>query len=204
MAEEALAARRFPEAAVVLRKLVRLDRDSPRFREAAALEGCIEGSQAVFEHQPARVARRHRQPPTRDRFGAGMLAGMVFFTGAFWWVNVAMVTFGGMPNWLSIPALELLVAWCAFHWAIAAGLVRLIERGLGWSMGWTIGPVWMATELMRNYFCSGFPWANLGYTQTRNLWFHQVASLVETFGTTFSSGSLVFGVPPRGQGGAVN
>lgn len=33
---------------------------------------------------------------------------------------------------------------------------------------------------------------------------HQVASLVETFGTTFSSGSLVFGVPPRGQGGAVN
>ena len=110
-------------------------------------------------------------------FGAGMLAGMVFFTGAFWWVNVAMVTFGGMPNWLSVPALELLVAWCAFHWAIATGLLRLIERGLGWSMGWTIGPVWMATELMRNYFCSGFPWANLGYTQTRNLWFHQVASL---------------------------
>ncbi|MEM9462013.1 MAG: hypothetical protein AAGF11_48085 [Myxococcota bacterium] len=32
----------------------------------------------------------------------------------------------------------------------------------------------------------------------------QVASLVETFGTTFSSGALVFGVPPRGQGGAVN
>jgi apolipoprotein N-acyltransferase len=115
-------------------------------------------------------------------FGAGMLAGMVFFTGAFWWVNVAMVTFGGMPNWLSIPALELLVGWCAFHWAIAAGLVRLIERGLGWSIGWTVGPVWMATELMRNYFCSGFPWANLGYTQTRNLWFHQVASLGGVYG----------------------
>ncbi len=115
-------------------------------------------------------------------FGAGLLAGMVFFTGAFWWVNVAMVTFGGMPNWLSIPALELLVAWCAFHWAIAAGLLRLLERGLGWSMGWTVGPVWMATELMRNYFCSGFPWANLGYTQTRNLWFHQVASLGGVYG----------------------
>lgn len=32
----------------------------------------------------------------------------------------------------------------------------------------------------------------------------QVVSLVETFGTTYSSGSLVFGLPPRGQGGAVN
>src|SRR5215472_14206854 len=119
-------------------------------------------------------------------FWAGQLAGMVFFTGAFWWVNVAMVTFGGMPNWLSIPALELLVAWCAFHWAIAAGLMRLIERGLGWSMGWTVGPVWMATELMRNYFCSGFPWANLGYSQARNLWFHQVASLGGVYGVAFA------------------
>ncbi|MCA9708713.1 MAG: type III secretion system chaperone [Myxococcales bacterium] len=32
----------------------------------------------------------------------------------------------------------------------------------------------------------------------------QVANLVETFGTTFSSGALVFGVPPRGQGNDVN
>jgi hypothetical protein len=32
----------------------------------------------------------------------------------------------------------------------------------------------------------------------------QVANLVETFGTTFSSGSLIFGTPPRGQGGAMN
>jgi len=118
--------------------------------------------------------------------GAGMLAGMVFFTGAFWWVNVAMVTFGGMPNWLSIPALELLVAWCAFHWAIATGLVRLVEVGLGWPMGWTLAPVWMATELMRNYFCSGFPWANLGYTQTRNLWFHQLASLGGVYGVALA------------------
>lgn len=32
----------------------------------------------------------------------------------------------------------------------------------------------------------------------------QVANLVETFGTTFSSGALVFGVPPHGRGGVVN
>ena len=119
-------------------------------------------------------------------FAAGQLAGMVFFTGAFWWVNVAMVTFGGMPNWLSVPALELLVAWCAFHWAIAAGVVRLLDVGFGWPMGWTLAPVWMATELMRNYFCSGFPWANLGYSQTRNLWFHQLASLGGVYGVAFA------------------
>ena len=31
-------------------------------------------------------------------------------------------------------------------------------------------------ELMRNYLCSGFPWANLGYTQARNLYLSQLAS----------------------------
>lgn len=32
----------------------------------------------------------------------------------------------------------------------------------------------------------------------------QVANLVETFGSTFSSGELVFGSPPRGSGGLMN
>jgi len=32
----------------------------------------------------------------------------------------------------------------------------------------------------------------------------QVANLVETFGTSFSSGALVFGVPPLGRGGVMN
>src|SRR5688572_14295669 len=33
----------------------------------------------------------------RKAFGWGFFAGQVFFTAVFWWVNVAMTTFGGMP-----------------------------------------------------------------------------------------------------------
>ena len=36
---------------------------------------------------------------------------------------------------------------------------------------------WCASELMRNYFMSGYPWANLGYASSRDLWFAQVAAL---------------------------
>lgn len=110
-------------------------------------------------------------------FGIGYLAGVAFFTGAFWWVNVAMTTFGGMPNVASIPALLMLASWCAIHWGLAFGICRYFAIRHGWSVGVTLGPVWMATELMRNYFCSGFPWANLGYSQMRNLWFSQVGSI---------------------------
>ena len=52
---------------------------------------------------------------TKKAFAAGLIAGFAFFNGTFWWVNVAMTTFGGMPNWLSIPALELLIFYCAFR-----------------------------------------------------------------------------------------
>ena len=115
-------------------------------------------------------------------FWTGTLAGMVFFTGAFWWVNVAMTTFGGMPAFLSIPCLELLVFWCAIHWGLAFAVTRFLEARHGWSAAAVFAPVWMATELMRNYFCSGFPWANLGYSQMRNLWLSQVGSVLGVYG----------------------
>jgi apolipoprotein N-acyltransferase len=96
-----------------------------------------------------------------------------------------MATFGGMPLWLSIIALELLVAWCAFHWGLALGLARFLSERNGWPVGLTLAPIWMATELLRNYFCSGFSWANLGYSQARHLWFSQIASAVGIYGVAF-------------------
>ena len=55
-------------------------------------------------------------------------------------VNVAMVTFG-MPNWLSMPGAGAPGIYrCAFHWALAAGIVRLLEATFRWSMGWTVAP----------------------------------------------------------------
>jgi apolipoprotein N-acyltransferase len=119
---------------------------------------------------------------SKKAFAAGLLAGFAFFNGTFWWVNVAMTAFGGMPNWLSIPALELLIFYCAFHWALGAWALRMMDAHLGWSPGWTVGPVWMSIELLRNYSLSGYPWTNLGYSQARNLWFSQIASLAGVYG----------------------
>ncbi|HXX30254.1 MAG TPA: apolipoprotein N-acyltransferase [Myxococcaceae bacterium] len=123
---------------------------------------------------------------TRKAFAAGLLAGIVFFNGTFWWVNVAMTSFGGMPNWLSIPALQLLVLYCALHWALAAWAMRMMDVHLGWSPGLTVGPTWMSIELLRNYSFSGYPWANLGYSQARNLWFSQIASLAGVYGVALA------------------
>src|SRR5262245_23572884 len=117
---------------------------------------------------PALIAMRGLS--VRGAFLNGFLAGMVFFTGAFWWVYVAMTTFAPVPAPLAVLLLEMLVGWCALHWGLAFGLTRFLVERNGWTVGAVLPPVWMASELMRNYFCSGFPWANLGYSQARNLW----------------------------------
>src|SRR5262249_12382493 len=118
----------------------------------------------------------------RGSFLNGFLAGMVFFTGAFWWVYVAMTTFAPVPAPLAVLLLGMLVGWCALHWGLAFGLTRFLVERNGCTLGAVLPPVWMASELMRNYFCSGFPWANLGYSQARNLWLSQLASVVGVYG----------------------
>jgi apolipoprotein N-acyltransferase len=132
---------------------------------------------------PVLAAARGLRPG--KTFVSGFLAGVVFFTCLIWWITIAMATFGGMPLWLSTIALELLVAWCAFHWGLALGLARFFSERNGWPVGLTLPPIWMATELLRNYFCSGFPWGNLGYSQARHLWFSQIASAVGVYGGAF-------------------
>jgi len=110
-------------------------------------------------------------------FGIGMLAGMAFFNMTFWWVNVAMTTFGGIPNILSIPVLQMLVGWCALHWALASWGAVHLRRRFGWPMWIALPAPWAAAELLRNYFMSGYPWANLGYATSRDLWFAQVSGI---------------------------
>ncbi|HME92410.1 MAG TPA: hypothetical protein VKE49_13355, partial [Myxococcaceae bacterium] len=60
---------------------------------------------------PALIAMRGLS--VRGAFLNGFLAGMVFFTGAFWWVYVAMTTFAPVPAPLAVLLLEMLVGWCA-------------------------------------------------------------------------------------------
>jgi apolipoprotein N-acyltransferase len=107
----------------------------------------------------------------------GLVAGVAFFYGAIWWVSHAMTAFGGLPGWLAFVALTLLVLYMAVHWAAAFAISWKIRDGLGWPMPLHLPVVWVALELCRNYLLTGFPWANLGYTQARTLPVAQLAAL---------------------------
>src|SRR5512138_3565137 len=100
---------------------------------------------------PAVLAVR-AAPSWRAAAVRGLVAGVAFFYASIWWVSHAMTAFGGLSFALSFVALSGLVLYMAVHWAAALGIVR-------------------------NYLLTGFPWANVGYTQARTGRIAQLAAL---------------------------
>jgi apolipoprotein N-acyltransferase len=113
----------------------------------------------------------------RVAFARGLAAGVAYFLAAIWWVSHAMTAFGGLSLWLSLLALSLLVLYMAVHWAAAFAISWKVRHGLGWPLWVHLPVVWAALELSRNYLFTGFPWANLGYTQARSPRFAQLAAV---------------------------
>ena len=112
----------------------------------------------------------------------GLVAGLAYFFAAIYWVSHAMTAFGGLSLGLSLFALTLLVLYMAAHWALAFGVAARLRTRLAWPLWAVLPPVWAAAELLRNYLFSGFPWADLGYTQVRTLPVAQLASLFGPYG----------------------
>ncbi len=112
----------------------------------------------------------------------GLVAGTAYFFAAIYWVSHAMTAFGGLSLAFALFALTLLVLYMAAHWALAFAVAARVRSRLGWPLWAVLPPVWVAAELLRNYLFSGFPWADLGYTQVRTLPVAQLASLAGVYG----------------------
>jgi apolipoprotein N-acyltransferase len=107
----------------------------------------------------------------------GLVAGLACFYAAIYWVSHAMTAFGGLSAGVAFVGLTALVLYMAAHWAAAFWATAWAGRRTGWPQ-WILFPIfWVATELSRNYLFTGYPWANLGYTQVRTPVVAQLASL---------------------------
>ena len=107
----------------------------------------------------------------------GLVAGLSAFYAAIYWVSHAMTAFGGLSQGVAFVGLTGLVLYMAAHWAMAFWASSTVTRRTGWPLWAVLPPVWVATEFLRNSLFTGFPWANLGYTQVRTGPVAQLAAL---------------------------
>jgi apolipoprotein N-acyltransferase len=121
--------------------------------------------------------------PVRRTFFLGLLAGAVYFTGTLYWLVETMTTFGGVGTPIAAFAAALLVAYLSLFPAAFAVSIGWLRTSMGpAAAAMCAAPVWIATELGRQYVWDGFPWALLGYSQVTVLPIAQIASVTGVFG----------------------
>jgi apolipoprotein N-acyltransferase len=118
----------------------------------------------------------------RRAFFLGLLAGAVCFWGTLYWLIETMTTFGGLSTITAVFAAFLLVAYLSLFPAAFAVLLCRSRRAFGAGALALAAPIWVTTELGRQYIWDGFPWELLGYSQVTLLPVAQVASIVGVYG----------------------
>jgi apolipoprotein N-acyltransferase len=115
----------------------------------------------------------------------GWAAGLVSFVGIVWWVITAMYLFGKMPLAPSYAVMLLLAGYLGLYVGLYAAGVALIQSRYPRWLILAAPCLWVALELVRTVFLSGFPWELLGYSQYRWLTVIQVADVTAVYGVSF-------------------
>lgn len=104
----------------------------------------------------------------RRAFIVGYLFGVGFFGVGVSWVAVSFYRFGGMGGVLSVAATLLFVFFLALFPALLVWLSRRFFSRLNATAYLLLltPTLWVLFEWVRGWILTGFPWLNLGYSQT--------------------------------------
>lgn len=118
----------------------------------------------------------------------GWIAGMAHNLTAIWWVSKV--------SWIGMI---LLCAYCAVYWMPAVwAFSRYLHRADCRSWGrnlvavFSASALWVASDFLRGWLFTGFPWNSLAVSQSTNYSFIQAADLFGTHGLTFVIAAMNF------------
>jgi apolipoprotein N-acyltransferase len=107
---------------------------------------------------------------------AALASGYVFYVAALKWMRVA--------HPMMVMAWFALALYLAMYFLLAVWLLRKVDR-LRLPYAMTLPVVWVALELLRAHFITGFGWYTLGYTQHDYLAVIQIADLGGVYAVSF-------------------
>lgn len=110
----------------------------------------------------------HNSTP-RSAFWAGWIYGIAMFAFGVRWVHVSLEQFGGIPLAGTLALMALLSVYLGLY----SGLTWLGYRWLSpqkpLAKGILFASCWVAGEWLRGHMLTGFPWLDLGYSQTDSI-----------------------------------
>ncbi len=131
---------------------------------------------------PLLVALRGKSPGTAFRLG--FLSGLVHYVTTLHWIQYVVQHYGGLASPVAMGIVLLLAAYMALYPGLFSYLAsRLESRTSLWVFA--LPGIWVALELVRAHVFTGFPWANLGYTQTPWNLVIQLADITGVYGVSW-------------------
>ncbi len=135
-----------------------------------------------FALVPLLLALQGKKP--REAFRLGFLCGIVHFATTLHWIQYVLQHYGAFPLPLALGCVLILAAYMALYPAAFSYVASRLEP---WPLLWVIGlpGAWVTLEFIRAHALTGFPWANLGYTQTPWNLMIQVADITGVYGVSW-------------------
>ncbi len=121
----------------------------------------------------------------------GFLTGLLFYSALLYWIVIVLGRYGGLPLYVTIPAMLLLAAYMSLYIAAFMGLLSMLA-GRSWhkerplvSMVVLAPALWVGLDWFRGIFGTGFPWMDLAYGLYKQPLFIQAADLGGHYLITF-------------------
>jgi apolipoprotein N-acyltransferase len=118
-------------------------------------------------------------------FFLGWVAGVVYFAGTLSWVTISMHNYGKIPWIISYLLMLLLVSYLAAYVGLFSALLRFTAQRRNGLILLLAPPLWTTLEWMRGHLLTGFPWADLAYSQYRFLPIIQIADIGSVYAVAF-------------------
>lgn len=88
-----------------------------------------------------------------------------WLAGTFWWIFIALHTYGGLPAALSVGAVIALAALLAIYYAVVCGVFVLLTPVRPALAAIIFASLWLVAELARGVWLTGFGWGAVAYAQ---------------------------------------
>ena len=113
--------------------------------------------------QAVLVAALWRAPTARAAAGLGWFFATVWLSTTFWWLFIALHTYGGLPSVLAVVAIMTLAAALGLYYAIAGWLFWRWRAAPPTLLALGFASLWTMAELARGTWLTGFGWGAVGY-----------------------------------------
>lgn len=120
----------------------------------------------------------------------GYAFGLGLFGFGVFWLRISINQFGGVTPPLAVAITVLFVLIVALYIALTGWLSHRLGKRLGprWFMLAVAPAAWLASEWLRGWLFTGFPWLSIGYSQLDL----PLAGFVPVFGMLGAGALLVF------------